>query len=432
MKSETTLTYLLTELSTDLGNPSFVWQSVSLLLCFLLAWAVSHHVKKYFATVDHRSGVMKIGVESFSRVLLPLLSLVFILIARMLLSRWQHTALLSVFIPIIGSFALIRFSFYVFRRIFVKDGTIGTGLWVFEKIFAVLVWGGVVLHFTGLWSELIGWMNDIILPGQGKHKVSLLDVIQALISVALTVMVALWISAMIEVRLMQLPNMHSSLKVVLSRSGKAFFILIAILISLSLVGIDLTVLSVFGGALGVGLGFGLQKIASNYISGFIILLDRSMSIGDMLTVDKYSGIITQINARYSVLRGLDGVETLIPNELLISSPIQNLSFTDKEIAIVTEVSIAYQTDIEKLLPVIADAIAEIDRVSKINLPTAYLMRFGADGFDLRVTFWIADPENGRANITSAVNLTIWRVLQEQNVEIPYPQREVRFLNKPAT
>ena len=430
MKSESTLTYLLNELSTDLGQPSFVWQSVGLIFSFLLAWAVSHHVKKYFATVDHRSGVLKIGVESFSRVLLPLLSLVFILIVRMVLARWQHTSLLSVFIPIIGSFALIRFGFYVFRRIFVKDGTIGTGLWIFEKLFAALVWIGVVLHFTGLWGELLTGMKEIILPG--PSKVSLLDVIQALISVAITVMVALWISAMIEVRLMQLPNMHSSLKVVLSRSGKALFILIAVLISLSLVGIDLTVLSVFGGALGVGLGFGLQKIASNYISGFIILLDRSMSIGDMLTVDKYSGVITQINARYSVLRGLDGVETLIPNELLISSPIQNLSFTDKEIAIITEVSVAYQTDIEKLLPLIADAIASIDRVSKINLPTAYLMRFGADGFDLRVTFWIADPENGRANITSAVNRTIWRVLQEQNVEIPYPQREVRILNNPAT
>jgi small-conductance mechanosensitive channel len=430
MKSETKLTNLLSELSTDLGDPNFVWQSASLFFCFLLAWAVSHHVKKYFTTVDHRSGVLKIGVESFSRVLLPLLSLVFILIVRMILSRWQHTALLSIFIPIIGSFALIRFSFYVFRRVFVKDGTIGTGLWLFEKLFAAFVWIGVVLHFTGLWGELIVGMNEIVLPG--PNKVSLLDVIQALISVALTVMVALWISAMIEVRLMKLPNMHSSLKVVLSRSGKAFFILIAILISLSLVGIDLTVLSVFGGALGVGLGFGLQKIASNYISGFIILLDRSMSIGDMLMVDKYAGVITQINARYSVLRGLDGVETLIPNELLISSPIQNLSFTDKEIAIITEVSVAYQTDIEKLLPLIADAIVELDRVSKINLPTAYLMRFGADGFDLRVSFWIADPENGRSNITSEVNRTIWRVLQEQNVEIPYPQREVRFLNSPAT
>lgn len=428
--SETRLTHLLTELTADLGEPSFRWQLAGLIFCFVLAWAVSRYVRQYFATVDHQSGVMKIGVESFSRVLIPLLSLVFIFIVRAILNKWQHTALLSIFIPIIGSFALIRFGFYVLRRSFVKNGNIGTGLLIFEKVFAAIVWFGVVLHFTGLWGELLSTLNDIVLPG--ASKVTLLDVIQGLISVALTVMFALWISAMMEARLMLLPSMHLSLKVVLSRLSKALFILLAILISLSLVGIDLTVLSVFGGALGVGLGFGLQKIASNYVSGFIILFDRSMSIGDLLTVDVYSGVITQINTRYSVLKALDGVETIIPNEMLVSSPVQNLSYTDKAIAMNTEVSVAYKTDIEKLFPLLTDAVSKIERVSKLFEPSVSLMRFGADGLELRIGFWIEDPENGRIGIISEVNLAIWRVLKEQKVEVPYPQREVRFLNDPAT
>lgn len=428
--SETRLTHLLTELTADLGEPSFRWQLAGLIFCFVLAWAVSRYVRQYFATVDHQSGVMKIGVESFSRVLIPLLSLVFIFIVRAILNKWQHTALLSIFIPIIGSFALIRFGFYVLRRSFVKNGNIGTGLLIFEKVFAAIVWFGVVLHFTGLWGELLSTLNDIVLPG--ASKVTLLDVIQGLISVALTVMFALWISAMMEARLMLLPSMHLSLKVVLSRLSKALFILLAILISLSLVGIDLTVLSVFGGALGVGLGFGLQKIASNYVSGFIILFDRSMSIGDLLTVDNYSGVITQINTRYSVLKALDGVETIIPNEMLVSSPVQNLSYTDKAIAMNTEVSVAYKTDIEKLFPLLIDAVSKIERVSKLFEPSVSLMRFGADGLELRIGFWIEDPENGRIGIISEVNLAIWRVLKEQKVEVPYPQREVRFLNDPAT
>ncbi|MFZ6814237.1 mechanosensitive ion channel family protein [Undibacterium sp. Rencai35W] len=423
------LASLLSDLSDDLHDTNFLWQVGTVLFCFFLAWYLAGLLRKSFSSSESASGMMKMGVESFHRVLFPSLSLIFILIAKGILGRWQHTHLLSLLFPIIGSLALIRFGFYVVRRTFVKEGKIGAFLTIFEKLFAGLVWLGVVLHFTGLWQELLTSLDEAVLP-IGHNKVSILSILQALVSVAVTLIVALWASAALEARLMLLPTMHTSLKVVLSRFGRAVLILLAILISLTIVGIDLTVLSVFGGALGVGLGFGLQKITSSYVSGFIILLDRSLSIGDMIAVDKFNGRVTQINTRYTVLKGLDGGESVIPNEMLVSNPVQNFSLSDSSVAMGTDITVAYQTDIEALLPLLAQTAADVPRVSKDTPPSAYLMRFGADGLELRVGFWISDPENGRSNVLSEVNRAIWKLLQERKIEVPYPQRVLTFINTP--
>jgi small-conductance mechanosensitive channel len=424
------LSRLIAEISADLGNPSLLIQLLALMSCFLLAWFLSRSIQRYFATVDQSSGVLKIGVESFSRVLWPLLALVFLFFAKLILGKFQHTGLLKLFFPILSSFALIRFSFYVFRRAFVRDGTVGNALLLFEKVFATLVWLALVLHFTGMWESIFQALEEIILP-IGKSKVSLLAVLQGIASVALTVVLALWISALLEARLLLIPNMHSSLRVVLSRLGRAIFILLAILISLSLVGIDLTVLSVFGGALGVGLGLGLQRITSSYVSGFIILFDRSLSIGDLVTVDKFSGSVTQINTRYTVLKGSDGVESIIPNEMFVSNPVQNLSLTDRSVVLVTDFTVAYDTDLDSLLPALVELVSQVPRVSTNNPPSAYLLRFGADGFELRVSFWIEDPENGRTNVISDVNRAILVLIRERGIELPFPQREITVFQAQA-
>ena len=417
------LSRLIAEISADLGDPSLLFQLLALLSCFLLAWFFSRTIQRYFATVEQSSGVFKIGVESFSRVLWPLLALVFLFFAKLILGKFQHTGLLKLFFPILSSFALIRFSFYVFRRAFVRDGTVGNTLLLFEKVFATLVWLALVLHFTGMWETIFEALEEIILP-IGKSKVSLLAILQGVASVALTVVLALWVSALLEARLLLIPNMHSSLRVVLSRLGRAVFILLAILMSLSLVGIDLTVLSVFGGALGVGLGLGLQRITSSYVSGFIILFDRSLSIGDMITVDKFSGAVTQINTRYTVLKGSDGVESIIPNEMLVSNPVQNLSLTDRAVVLVTDFTVSYDTDLDSLFPALVDVVKQVPRVSATTEPSANLLRFGADGFELRVGFWIEDPENGRTNVISDVNRAILVLIRERGIHLPFPQREI--------
>ena len=201
------------------------------------------------------------------------------------------------------------------------------------------------------------------------------------------------------------------------------------MIALPLVGIDLTVLSVFGGALGVGIGFGLQKVASNYISGFIILGDRSIRMNDRLTVNNFTGYVTKITSRFVVLRNANGTEALIPNETFVTSMVVNESYTSRELQQAFNIQVAYHSDLIKALDIIKSAAAAQPRVSKHPAPLAVVTNFGDNGIDLRATYWVKDPENGFAALQSAIFLDIWRQFNEHDIEFPYPQREVRILNE---
>lgn len=424
------LSTLLSDLWTDLRDPGLLWQLAALVASLMLGWALARAARGKLTSHDMQLRVMRLGVESFSRVSWPLLALVLITVAKLLLEQWFPVNLLRVAIPLIGSFALIRTAFYVLRRVFAREGNAGAFLLMFEKVFATIVWCGVALYITGLLPALMQYLDETLIP-VGRHKTSLLVMIQAAASVVVTLMLALWAGAVLEERLMRMESMHTSLRAVMARLGRAVLILVAVLTSLSLVGIDLTVLSVFGGALGVGLGLGLQKIVSSYVSGFIVLLERSLTIGDVVAVDKYVGQVTQINTRYTIVRSMDGVETVVPNEMLVSGPVQNYSLTDRMLRLVTRITVAYQTDIEAALRLLEATTAQIERVAKDPGPQAFLAKFDPDGFEVEVGFWIADPENGRSNVLSEVNCAIWKVLQENQIEVPYPQREVRFLNLPT-
>jgi small-conductance mechanosensitive channel len=209
--------------------------------------------------------------------------------------------------------------------------------------------------------------------------------------------------------------------------ARAFLILVAVLLSLSLVGIDLTVLSVFGGALGVALGLGLQKIASSYVSGFVILLERSLAIGDMVGVSTFYGKVVQINSRYTVLQGLDGVDTVVPNEIFMINSVQNYSLTNRVLRLATHVMVEHQDDVESILLLLEQAVVEVDRVSHEILPQALLLKIGPDGLELEVGFWITDPENGRLNVLSDVNRAIWRVLQARQIKVAQVKRDIKVL-----
>jgi small-conductance mechanosensitive channel len=323
---------------------------------------------------------------------------------------------------------VMRFSFYVLRRIFIKDSGASAFLQVFEKVFATLIWIGVLLYIGGLWPDFIDYLDSTMLP-LGRHRTSLLTILQATASVLVTLIIALWIGALLEERLMKLNSMHSSLRTVVARLTRAVLILIAILVSLSLVGIDLTVLSVFGGALGVGLGLGLQKIASSYVSGIVILFERSLAIGDMVNVERYFGKVTQINSRYTILEGLDGIESVLPNEMFMSGPVQNYSLHRKIIRLATNVTILYQDDIETVLTMLEKATLEVERVSKQILPQALLLKIGEHGLELEIGFWIADPENGRLNVISDVNRAIWRVFKLHGIQVAHPKRDLRLMDE---
>ncbi len=413
----------------DLSDPGLVWQVVTLIACIAIGSIMARLLRaKYLKeTQPAQPGAVKLGVDSFSRVLSPLLGLLLIELARPVLARWHHVNVLRLFTPLLASFVIMRATFYIMRRIFARQGHAGVLLQVVERVVSVVVWLGVALYITGWWPDLLQFLDDTVVP-VGAHKISLLVILQGGASVGLTLVLALWFGAVLEERLMKIDTIHSSMRVALARVARALLVLIAVLVSLSLVGIDLTVLSVFGGALGVGLGFGLQKIASSYVSGFVILLERSLAIGDLVSVDKYYGIVTHINTRYTVLQGLDGVESVVPNDVLISNALQNYSLTDNALRLATTVTVGYQTDLDSILPLLEQAALDVPRVSKLPAPQAVFVKFGINGFDLELGFWISDPQNGRSGVTSDVNRAVWRVLKEKNVELPSPQRDIRIMN----
>ncbi len=420
------LANLLNDLLGDLRDPGLMWQAGAIVLSILLGWTLSRFLRRGVEAHGAQTDVARFGVESFGRVVGPLAIVVLLWTSQVVLARWHHTNLIKLALPIFSSLAVIRFGFYLLRRVFARGGVVGEGMQTFEKVFQLLVWLAFVVYITGLYQDVFTFLDDTLVP-LGKHKVSVAAILQAAISVVVLLLLAMWAGAALEERLMHLQSMHSSLRVVMARMGRALLILVAVLASLSLVGIDLTVLSVFGGALGVGLGLGLQKIASNYVSGFIILLDRSLTIGDVITVDKYTGMVTQINTRYTVLQGTDGVESIVPNEMLVSGAVQNSSLSNKAVVITTRVTVGYETDLDAVLKLMEDAALTIERVMKDKPPSAMLQAFGADGLELALAFWINDPENGRGGVTSDVNRAIWKALKENGISVPFPQREVRVL-----
>jgi small-conductance mechanosensitive channel len=236
---------------------------------------------------------------------------------------------------------------------------------------------------------------------------------------------ALWVSAAIETRLLAGADGNLSLRKIAANAVRALLLLVGLLLALSAAGIPIGALGVLGGAVGVGIGFGLQKLAANYVSGFVILAERSLRIGDMVKVDGFEGRISDIHTRYTVIRALNGRESIVPNELLITQRVENSSLADPKVSINTTVQVAYGTDLGKLMPLLASAVAAVPRVIDDPAPAVQLMGFGADGLDLQVGFWIRDPENGQGNVRSDVNLAILRTLDAAGVQIPYPQRVIR-------
>lgn len=425
------LSNLWADFSTDMGVPALRWQVLALIACFVVGWALARFARSVIAAREEEVNPMrKLGLESFTRVLWPLLTLLLIVIAKPMLLRWGGGVdLVRIAIPLVGSFALIRLLFYVMHRAFSRDGRLGGFVLLTGKGFALLIWIVVAMHITGLLPDLVELLENTTIP-LGRNKISVLMVVQGAISVCLTLVVALWASAMLEERLMGIESIHSSMRVVLSRMGRALLILIGLLLSLSMVGIDLTVLSVFGGALGVGLGLGLQKIASSYVSGFVILLERSLTIGDTVTLDKFSGRVAQINTRYTVLRGGDGTDTVVPNEMFVSNAVQNFSLTDSVIQMTARITVDYRTDIDIALRLLEEAALSVERVRKgpDRTPGATLVAFGADGIDLQLGFWVNDPE-GRGGVLSNVNRAIWRSFQEHKINVPSARRDIRLIDE---
>ncbi|MBY0346427.1 MAG: mechanosensitive ion channel [Neisseriaceae bacterium] len=295
-----------------------------------------------------------------------------------------------------------------------------------EKMIAMTLWLIFVSWILDFSNTILIWMDNIILP-IGKTKMTLLTLATGLLTVLFIIFIALWLSRLVERRLMSAISLDYSLRLVLSKISSSIAVIGAILFALPAVGIDLTILSVFGGALGVGLGFGLQKIASNYVSGFIVLLDRSIRLGDRIMIDNRTGYVTKMTSRFIVIKSADGSEALIPNEVLITGTVINQSYTDNAILISLPVQVAYQTDLNLALALLVASGKKITRIKQDPPPAAFVVQFGNHGIDLQLSVWLSDPENGIANMKSELNLAIWQAFKENQIQIPYPQQELRIL-----
>ena len=417
-------TGLLTELWLDLQEPEVLWQAGVLLLCFALAWLFDRQVQARFAPPEgeeHRARAF--GRRSIKRLSLPLAMLLLVVGARPILAHWHHVNLLSLAIPLLVSLVVIRTVMFIVRQSFFASAVWMSG---FERVLVFCVWGGVALHILGVLPELIDLLESVKFT-LGKQKLDLWLILQGLGAVLATLLVALWVGGLLEARLMNAQGIDGNVRIVLSRLLRALLIVLAVLIGLPLVGIDLTTLSVFGGALGVGLGFGLQKIMANYVSGFIILLDRSIRLGSLIEVANQRGIVKRITTRYTLLRGQTGVEVIVPNELLVSSMIVNETLTDPKVRLATQVAVAYETDLERALVLLVEAAKAQPRVLGDPPPRGLVTGFGESGINLEVGFWIADPEEGVMGIKSDIHLAIWKAFKAEGIAIPFPQREVRML-----
>jgi small-conductance mechanosensitive channel len=232
----------------------------------------------------------------------------------------------------------------------------------------------------------------------------------------------LWLSATLEARLLRASRVSLSVRKMAANATRAILLLVGLLVAMSAAGIPLGALSVLGGAVGVGIGLGLQKLAANYVSGFVILAERSLRIGDVVKVDNFEGRITDISARYTVIRAANGRESIVPNEMMITQRVENCSFADPNVALTSVVQVSYGTDVTALIPQLVAAMLAVPRVLADPEPSVQLSNFAADGLELTLVFWIGDIANGQGNVRSGVNLAVLDLLNASGVEIPFPQR----------
>jgi small-conductance mechanosensitive channel len=413
---------LLTELLSDLEQTRILWQLAVLGFSLALAWGFSRLLRSHLPKSE---GAAKVGLGGVSRVAFPLVALLLVVIGKTVLKSWYSINLLNIATSLLLALALVRLAVYALRKIFAPSGWLHSS----ERFIATVIWIGLALHLTGFLPEILDAMDELSFH-IGRQKISLLTILSGILSVLVTLMAAMWLGRVLENRVMAAENLDMNLRVVLAKLFRAVLVVLGILVALPLAGIDITVLSVFGGALGVGIGFGLQKIASNYVSGFIILIDRSIHPGDALTIDNRFGIVSQLTARYMVLKSLDGTEAIIPNETLISSTVINHSYTNRQIRVGIPVQVSYQSDLERAMAIMKEAATQQPRVLADPETKVFLKSFGDNGIDLEMSIWINDPEEGQLGLTSDINLEIWRQFQAAGIEIPYPQRDIRIIGNP--
>ena len=392
-----------------------------LLACLGLSWLIVNAIARHTRNVDAQRSVL-LGRRVFDGLLFPVIALLLALGARRLMPLIDlPMALFKLVIPVLMSLVIIRFVARVLRAAF--PNSLGTRL--LERSVSWVAWGGSILWIMGVLPLVMNELDDIQLEWLAKdprHPPTLLTVLQDVLQVGLVMIVVLWLSSVVESRMLRGKAVDLSMRKIAVNITRTVLLGIGAVVALNMLGLNLSALSWLGGAVGVGLGFGLQKITSNYVSGFMILAERSLRIGDMVRVDNFEGKISDIKTRYTVIRALNGRESIVPNESLITTRVENLSLADPQVSVSTVVQVAYGTDLDMLFPQLIEAIKRVPRVLSEPGPSVLLSNFAADGLELTISFWISDPHNGQGGVRSEVNLTILRLLNHFKIDIPFPQR----------
>ncbi len=427
MATLTRPTARIEDLDTWLSNmtqPSALTELAVLLACVGLAWVLVWTVRRATGMPDARS--IWLGEKIIDGVMFPLVLLSLAYMSFMLVARWLPVAVFKIAIPVLVALAVIRLGVKVLQVVFVEAPLVRA----LERSISWVAWVAMVLWVSGLLPLVLEELDDIRWK-VGGSTISVRTLLEGGVTAAIVLIITLWISAAIEMRLLRsATGSQLSLRKALSNALRAVLVFVGLLVALSAVGIDLTALSVLGGAIGVGVGFGLQKLAASYVSGFVMLAERSVRIGDNVRVDGFEGRITDINARYTVVRSLGGRESIVPNEMFISNRIENLSLADSRVLQSTVVSVAYDSDVELVMRLLTEAALSQDRVLRDPGPGVNLTNFGADGLEFTLNYWMTDPENGQQNLRSRINLAILQSLREHGIEIPFPQRVIHMRATP--
>jgi small-conductance mechanosensitive channel len=409
------------DLIEALGHTSALAELAVLGGCLLLAWLVVRVLRG----PPRAERSILFGRRLIDGVLFPVLALGLAYGARVVLAGSVKLAVFKLAVPILLSLLVIRLTVLVLRATFPDS----RWMRVTERSVSWLAWGAMVMWVTGVLPLVLEALDEVQWK-VGSTPITLRNLVEGTVTAGLVMVLALWVSAAIERRLLSGKGADLSIRKMAANLVRALLLFVGLLLAMSAVGVDLTALSVLGGALGVGLGIGLQKIAANYISGFVILAERSLRIGDMVRVDNFEGRITDIRSRYTVVRALNGREAIVPNEMLITQRVENSSLADNKVLITSTVQVAYGTDVRPLLDRLAATIAGIERVLADPAPACHLAEFAADGMNLSLNYWIADPENGQGKVRSEVNLAVLDLLLREGIEIPFPQRVMHHVNLP--
>ena len=408
------------KLLRDLAHPEAPWELVALLACLALAYAVCWLIGR-----RQPADSVWFGRAVVDGLLFPLLALALTYGAAQGLAHSQRIVLLKVAVAVLISLAGIRFLARVLTVVFPSSDLAR----LVERLFSWMAWIAAVLWIVGLLPAVMDEMDAIHIVF-GKSRVSLLTMVQGLLSAGVVLVLTLWASAELEKKILRETVHDLSLRKVAGNAIRAVLLLVGLLFALSAVGVDLTALSVLGGALGVGLGLGLQKLAANYVSGFVILFERSVRIGDTIKVDGFEGTVMDIKTRYTLIRSLGGHESIVPNEKLITERIENLSLADPRVLVSTGVTVGYDSDTAQVGAILEACALASPRVLRDPAPGARLARLGADGLEYELLFWIADPQNGQLNVRSEINIAILKALRAEGIDIPFKQHVVHVRSAP--